>query len=110
MLRIGYGLTDSAENSGGTMAVTSTIANVSGTVLFLYSYAPKDQMEWTRLSSRDWSDRILASNSEIPQPGENSDFWKKTLSRFLIGAVVAGLFGLVSFFGGIVIWQTRQKT
>jgi len=107
-MHLGYGATNGSENSTGTLIATSTIMNVSGTILFLYCYAPSDQLDWSRTFSREWSDSILASNENLPA-GRESSFWDKTLSRFLIGAVVGGLGGLISIFGGIVIWKARKK-
>jgi len=105
-MHLGYGATNGSENSTGTMIATSTIMNVSGTILFLYCYAPKDQLDWSRTFSRDWSNSILASNENLPA-GRKSSFWDKALSRLLTATVVGGLGGLI--FGGILIWKARKK-
>ncbi len=105
-MHLGYGATNGAENSTNRMISTSTIMNVSGTILFLYCYAPNDQLDWSRTFSRDWSNSIQASNENLPA-ARKSRFWDQTLSRLLITTVFGGIGGLI--FGGILIWNARKK-
>lgn len=78
------------------VAATSTVINASGKVLFLYCYAPKDQLEWTRTASKEWAAAILAVNPPPPllpgglRGGSGDEF----LEKMVIGAVVFGVIGL----------------
>ena len=47
-------------------AQTVTFLNVAGKILFAYCVAPKDQLEWTREASRQWTEKIIASNDPPP--------------------------------------------
>ena len=44
------------------VAATLNYLNLNGTVLFVYAFAPQDELEWTQTSSLVWSNKILAAN------------------------------------------------
>lgn len=97
---INYGVSAGDENIEEIVSATSTFLNASGTVLFLYGYAPKDELEWTRSASMSWAESVMASNSQPPakSPGRGID-WNKVMEKGLVGAIVGALLaGAASFF------------
>jgi len=94
---INYGISAGQNKSEGVVANTTTFLNASGTVLFLYSYAAKDDLDVTREVSRKWSESVLASNSEPPSksPRKGIFDWGKIMEKGLIGGVAGGLIALI---------------
>lgn len=94
---INYGVTANNESEDVIVAATATFLNTSGVVLFLYSYASQDDLEWTRNASKDWAESVISSNSQPPakSPGRGID-WDKVMEKGLVGAVVGGLFALLA--------------
>jgi hypothetical protein len=94
---INYGVTANNESEDVIVAATATFLNTSGVVLFLYSYASQDDLEWTRNASKDWAESVMSSNSQPPakSPGRGID-WNKVMEKGLVGAVVGGLFALLA--------------
>ena len=94
---INYGISAGNENIEEIVSATSTFLNASGTVLFLYGYAPKDDLEWTRAASMSWAESVMAKNSQPPEksPGRGID-WSQVMEKGLIGAIVGGLFALIA--------------
>lgn len=86
---INYGVSAGDEEIEEIVSGTSTFLNASGTVLFLYGYAPKDELEWTRAASMSWAEGVMASNSQPPakSPGRGID-WNKVMEKGLVGAIV----------------------
>ena len=78
-----------------TVAMTTTTANVAGTVLFFYVYAPEEDLEWTRTASREWVDQVLAQN-DAP-PAQSSIFGLKSDTGSYAGLIVAIAAGVVIF-------------
>lgn len=105
---INYGVFAEDENIEEIISATSTFLYASGTVLFLYGYAPKDELEWTRSASMSWAESIMASNSQLPakSPGRGID-WNKVMGKGLVGAIVGGLFALLA--GAATVITTRKK-
>jgi hypothetical protein len=96
---INYGIQVEGEDESGVVAATATNLNVSGTLLFLYSYAPKEQLEWTRTSSTEWTDRVISRNSAPPEKIRRNSFdWGSVGSKALAGAIVGGFFALIGMF------------
>jgi len=100
---LAYSMLLDAAGPGGNggaegVAVTMTLLHVSGKVLFLYCYAPPEELEWTREASSRWARAILEGNpSEPPPPGLLSRFdWLEIASNALVGAAVAALLSLIS--------------
>lgn len=81
-----------------TFVATNTVLNAAGTILFLYSYADEDDLEWTRNVSRDWAESVIASNDLPPMSsstGGRRGLWGLILSAGLIGGLTAGIGGLL---------------
>lgn len=81
------------------VSATATYINVAGKVLFLYSYGPRNDVEWTRSASKIWEESILSQNSAPPvsSSGGSSFNWSKVIEKAIVGAIVGGLFAI--FFG-----------
>lgn len=47
-------------------AGTASILNIKGKLLFLYCYAPKEELAWTRMASKKWSEAVHAANDKSP--------------------------------------------
>lgn len=58
-----YGVAVEGSQKKFAVSATATYVNVSGRVIFLYCYAPKDELEWTRNASKVWTESVMASNS-----------------------------------------------
>lgn len=104
---INYGVSAGNENIDEIVASTTTSLNASGAVLLLYSYASKDELDWTRSASMSWAESVMASNSQPPakSPGRGYD-WNKIMEKGLVGAIVGGLFALLS---GAAAFFKRNK-
>ncbi len=89
---INFGVSAGGDKTEQVVAGTSTLLNTSGTVLFLYCYAPKDELKWTREASMKWTESITANNSQPPakSPKRGID-WGSIVRNCLIGAVAGGL-------------------
>ena len=100
---INYGVSAGNENIEEVASATTTFVNASGAVLFLYGFAPKDELDWTRSASTSWAESVMASNSQPPakSPGRGVE-WNKVIEKGLVGAIIGGLFallvGVASFF------------
>ena len=100
---INYGVSAGNENIEEIASATTTFVNASGAVLFLYGFAPKDELDWTRSASTSWAESVMASNSQPPakSPGRGIE-WNKVIEKGLVGAIIGGLFALLvgaaSFF------------
>jgi hypothetical protein len=94
---INYGFSDGGEHLEEIISATTTFLNASGSVLFLYGYAPKDDLQWTRDSSMNWAESVVASNSQPPakSPRRGID-WNKVMEKGFVGAIVGGLFALLA--------------
>lgn len=57
---------DEAETKEDISAATATVMNVGGKLLFLYCYAPQEDLEWTRTASQAWTENIIAANAAPP--------------------------------------------
>ncbi|QDT88338.1 hypothetical protein [Gimesia chilikensis] len=60
------GAAEEAEPVEEISAATATVMNVEGKLLFLFCYAPQDDLEWTRTASRSWTKAIIAANDKPP--------------------------------------------
>ena len=105
---INYGVSAGNENIEEIAPATVTFLNASGTVLFLYGFAPKDELEWTRSASMNWAESVMASNSQPParSPGRGID-WNKVMEKGLVGAIVG--VGLVALLAGADSFFKRKK-
>jgi hypothetical protein len=104
-------IADGQDEQSGQSVVAASMAmvNASGKVLFLYVYAPEDELESTRKSSSAWADAVLAANSAPPGrssgtgAGSGGFDWKRVLKMAIIGAIIGGL------VGGIGALTKRRK-
>lgn len=94
-----------------TLAATSLILHVKDKVIFLYAYASKSELDWTRDAVATWATDIVAANPlsadekrAIDKSGSSGVNWSQVLEKALIGALVGGAIGLVSFF-----FRRREK-
>lgn len=90
---VNYGSSTGGEKIEEIISATSTFLNTSGTVLFLFAYGPKGELEWTRSASMAWAESVMASNSKPPSksPGRGLD-WANASG----GAIVGGLLALIA--------------
>ncbi len=90
------------------VSATAIFLNASGTVLFLYGYAPKSELEWTREASRKWAESVMAVNGPPPatSSGGRTFDWGKVMEKGLVGAVAGGL---IALFFGVVSRLQRKK-
>ena len=95
---INYGVTAQGSSEKIILSATTTFLNTAGKVIFLYCYAPKAELEWTRSASKVWADSIVAGNPSAPaqSPGLHGIKWKKVLEKSVIGAVAGGLIALAA--------------
>lgn len=106
---INYGVTAEGSSKNIILSATATILNTSGKVIFLYCYAPKVELEWTRSVSKLWAESILANNSSPPtQSSGHSRFkWKKVVEKTVIGAITGAITGGVAAL--VVVSRKRRK-
>ena len=79
------------------LAATTTNLNVSGRLLFLYSYGSEEDLEWTRAVSKDWASRIAGRNGPPrlrPRRGGMID-WSKVFAKGIGGALAGGLLAVL---------------
>lgn len=85
------------------IAASMAMVNASGKVLFLYAYAPEDELELTRKTSAAWANAVLAANgapqkSSTVAPGSRASNgggfdWKRVLKMAIIGGIIGGVVG-----------------
>ena len=104
-----YGATVGREKKESwIVAATMTNLNVSGRLLFLYSYGSEGDLEWTRAVSKDWAARIAARNGpprQRPRQGRMID-WGKVLDEGITGALAGGL--LAGILTLIALFRRRR--
>lgn len=99
-MMINYGVETEGSSEELIVAATATILNVSGHLLFLYSYGPEEELEWTRKSSKEWASDVLSQNAPAQQrsPGAQTINWDTVIKKGIIGAIIGGIFGLYAMF------------
>lgn len=101
---INYGLSSEGTKEELNVSATTTFVNVSGKVLFLYCYGPKDELEWTRSASKLWAENVMENNTQPParSSGGRGMDWNKVFEKGIVGAIIGGfialIFGLISKF------------
>jgi len=105
---INYGVTTEGTKEESIVSATVTYANVAGKVLFLYCYAPKAELEWTRSASKSWAEQIMNSNSQPPagSSGGRGMDWSKVFEKGIVGAVLGGLIALII---GVLSFLKKKK-
>ena len=89
------------------VAATVTLLNAAGRVLFLNSYGPQGDLEWTRTASRDWANEVMESNTQ-PPPGSPSGRrfdWNEIMGKGLVGAIAGGLVALIAMVFRRYFWR-----
>jgi hypothetical protein len=87
-----------------SVAGTTTFALVRGKLLYLYCYADKSDMEWTKEISRQWAEAVLAANPGEPEP---RDALSTLIRRIDLGT--AGLSGLVGAVVAIIVVLAKNR-
>ena len=98
-------------NETNIMSITCTILNAAGRVLFLYSYGPPGDLEWTRTASRDWGKRVMESNTQ-PPPGSPSGRrfdWNEIMGKGLVGGIAGGLVALIAMVFRRYFWRRPER-
>jgi hypothetical protein len=98
-----YGVTVEGQEKDLIVSATVTFVNVAGKVLFLYCYGPQEDLEWTRIASKDWAEMIMKSNALPPSrsPGYGNFDWSRFIERGIVGAITGGFIAVIFgiFFG-----------
>jgi hypothetical protein len=91
--------------STDAVAATTLFLHVKDKVIFLYVYGSKSELDWTRDAAATWATDIVAANplsTEEKRAVDKSDSfgvnWSQVLEKALIGALIGGAIGFVSFF------------
>ncbi len=94
---INYALSAEGSNEAMPVSATFTLINASGKVIFLYCYAPKEELEWSRGASKVWAESVMASNPLPPtrSSGSRGINWSKILGKVIGGAIAGGLIASV---------------
>ena len=100
-----YNVNDSSGNAAPLVVVnTTTFIHVNGKVLFLYSFADENDLEWSRETSRQWASAIISANPSNQQVSrkeplppaisgiDRSKFGEKAMVGVFVGLIV-GLVG-----------------
>ena len=88
---------------------TATFVHVKGRVLFLYSYAGENDLDWSRQVSQDWASAVVAANSADFQSSLNESLpssvtgikWGEVGAKAIAGAFI----GLIV---GLFVWIRRR--
>ena len=107
-----YGAKDASGNPFSYVSVsTVTFIHLKNKVLFLYSFAKEDDLEWSRNISKQWANSIVEQNPEgfrssvkesLPHSVAGIDWGE------VVGKGIAG--GLVAILVGLVTWAARKKS
>jgi hypothetical protein len=88
---------------------TTTLVHVKSKVLFLYSYAEKSGLEWSRGASRQWANAVVAGNPSdlrtsvkeaLPAAVLGIDWWRigdKAAGGAISGAII-----------GLILWAMKR--
>jgi hypothetical protein len=94
---VNYDYTTNGEKTGTVVGGTATLVNVAGKILFLYCYAPKDELEWTRTVSKTWAKEVLAKNPKPPHrsSGINGIDWRSIAMKAVVWGCISGLIAMI---------------
>jgi hypothetical protein len=85
--------------------VTATFVHVKNKVLFLYSHAEESGLEWSKESSRQWANAVVAANPSdlqapvkeaLPSAVSGID-WGKVGARAVAGSIIGLIIGLIGW-------------
>lgn len=105
---------ETGETFSNVIAITMTFIHVRDRVLFIYSYGGKDDLDWTRKSSKEWVRVIVSANPDsrsaiVPKHRSNSSHggisWDNVTSK-AIGGVFLGL--VIAFVSWLIIRRKRS--
>lgn len=101
---VNYGMTAEGAREQFVVAATSTFLNASGKLLFCYCYAPKEELEWTRSASKDWSESIYQANAPpSARAGGGALNWDS------VHGLIGGLLGAGAVIALIYVLNHRKK-
>jgi hypothetical protein len=87
------------------VAATTLFLHVKDKVIFLYVYGSESELDWTREAAAMWAMDIVAANplsTDEKRAVDKSDSfginWSQVIEKALIGALLGGVIGFVSFF------------
>lgn len=87
------------------LSATTLVLHVKAKVLFLYIYGQESDLEWTRDTASKLSAAIVQANplsdSErlaVARSESRAIDWNAVIQKAAIGAVIGGIFGLISLF------------
>lgn len=89
------------------VAVSHSILNAGGKVLFLYANADMSELEWTQQATEKWTQAVLAQNEPAPSQslGIPGGFdWSQVGKKAFIGAIIGGVLAI-----GASIWSKFKK-
>lgn len=99
-----YNVNDVSGNSASYVTVvTTTFVHVKSKVLFLYSYAEEDGLEWSREISKQWANAIVEAN---PSDFQSSVKTRNYLDMFIKYAILGGLIGVVVI---LIKWASNRR-
>ena len=94
-----YNVSAAGENLDDVVCCTTTFLDTDGKVLFLYCYAPQDELSWTQNAGKDWAESVMASNPKPPTGTVEGGGFRKY--RGMVKWIIAGVvFLLISVFKG----------
>jgi hypothetical protein len=101
-----YDMNDPAGNPAPYVAVvTASFTHVKGKVLFLYSYAEETGLEWSRETSKQWANAVIAANpsdlqtsvkESLPSTVTGMD-WRGVGAKAVGGAIIGLILGLIGW-------------
>ena len=75
------------------VAATASLVNAGGAVLSLYTYAPAEDLAWTRRVNQAWAEDTIKNND--PPPASTRGFFRNISGKnALIGAIIGGVYAL----------------
>lgn len=92
---INYGVEAQGSKNVNIVSLTTTFANISGKIIYLYCYGSKNDLEWTRSASKAWVESIISNNSTPPSQTSGTINFNKVFEKGLSGAIAGGLIALV---------------
>lgn len=93
------------------LAVTATFVNLAGKILFLYCYAPQNDLEWTRDASKAWAGSVMASNVRPPSrtSGSRGMDWSKVFAKGIVGATIGVIMAVIVVIVGVFSKFNKKK-
>jgi hypothetical protein len=84
--------------------VTATFVHIRGKVLFLYSYAEKSALDWSREESARWADSVITANPSSAAVAVRESHrratgidWAKAGGNAIGGAIIGSIIGILGY-------------